>query len=225
MIRVLGINCSPRDKSNSSAILEVAFDNLMTKHAQEVETETINLKDCNIKHCRACDVCGKTRDTGVYVDCVIKDDMKGIIEKMKAADGFLVATPVYFGLATDLFMKFVVRLRIPRHQDFAFANRVVGIIAIAGRRSGGAETTIMSSWLPFIRLGCLIVGNGDKTCQYGAMAWAGSRGHVLSDEWGMEQARDTAERIFDVAKLIKAGKNSTSQNHTMKFSYISGMRR
>ena len=117
-----------------------------------------------------------------------------------------------------------MRTRPLRHQDFALNNKVVGIIAIAGRRSGGAETTIMSSWLPFIRNGCLIVGNGDKTCQYGAMCWAGGRGQVLSDEWGMEQVKDLAERVYDIAKIIKAGTQALHHKNYMKFSYTAGMR-
>ena len=88
--------------------------------------------------------------------------MTGILEKMCAADVIAVATPVYFGMPSDLFRKFIMRTRVLRHQDFPMANKPVGIMAIAGRRSGGAETTILSCWLPFIRHGCLIVGNGGR---------------------------------------------------------------
>ena len=93
---------------------------------------------------------------------------------MVAADGILVATPVYFGLPTDLFSKFIMRTRPLRHQDFKLANRPVGVMATAGRRSGGAETAIIATWLPFVRNGCLVVGNGDGTCQFGAYGWAGA---------------------------------------------------
>lgn len=222
-LKLLGINCSPRDNSNSFAATDDAFIALKTKY-DDVSTEIINLKDYNIEHCLACNVCGKTKETEKFIDCVIKDDVPGIIAKMVEADGFFVATPVYFGLASDLFSKFVMRLRAPRHQNFALANKVVGIAAIAGRRSGGAETTITSSWLPFIRNGCLIVGNGDKTCQFGVMGWAGARGQILKDEWGIEQSRDMAERIYNVAKLIKAGTSSLNYKDPMIFSYSAGTR-
>lgn len=224
-LKILGLNCSPRENSNSYAVTDDAFTALKNKF-DDVETEIITLKDFNIKACRACDVCGKTRDTGEYFACVIKDDdVPGIIEKMTEADGYFVATPVYFGLATDLFSKFIMRLRTPRHQDFALANKVVGIAAIAGRRSGGAETTITSSWLPFIRNGCLIVGNGDKTCQFGAMGWAGPRGQILTDDWGVEQSRDLAERIYNVAKLISVGTDTLCYKDSMNFSYSAGTRK
>ena len=97
----------------------------------------------------------------------------------------------------------------------------VGVMAIAGRRSGGAETTIVSCWLPFIRHGCLIVGNGDATCQFGAMGWAGPCGHILSDEWGLEQGEQTIRRIYEVAVLVRDGRRGPSP---MRFSYTSGNR-
>jgi multimeric flavodoxin WrbA len=147
-----------------------------------------------------------------------------VLDKMVAADGLLVATPVYFGLPTDLFSKFIMRTRPLRHQDFKLANRPVGVMATAGRRSGGAETAIIATWLPFVRNGCLVVGNGDGTCQFGAYGWAGARGHILSDDWGLEQAFQTTERVFTLAGVFKAGAEATGFVSPMKFSYAAGTR-
>jgi len=226
-IKILGIDCSPRKNSNSGALLQASFETAKRKLAEtgELVGDIIHLRDCDIKHCLACSVCGKRKDTGEYIPCVQKDDMTEILAKMCAADGLAVATPVYFGLASDLFSKFIMRTRVLRHQDFRLANKPVGVMAIAGRRSGGAETTIISSWLPFIRNGCLIVGNGDQTCQFGTMGWAGPCGHILSDDWGLEQGEQTIRRIFEVASLIQAGQKTLGQTDTpMRFSYSSGNR-
>lgn len=224
MVKILGLNCSPRSNSNSYSILEDSLNSLIEKKSNNVSFEIINLKDYNISHCLACDVCGKKKNNNEYIPCVINDDMEIISKKLIEADGFAVATPVYFGMPSDLFSKFIMRTRLLRHQDFLLANKVVGVIAIAGRRSGGAETTILSTWLPFIRNGCLIVGNGDKTCQFGTMAWAGGKGHIMSDEWGLEQARDTVERIYEVANIVKEGSSSLNYENYMKFCYKSGTR-
>ena len=224
-IKILGIGCSPRDNSNSNAILEHSFSTL-EKNKNDVECEIINLRDYKIEHCNACGVCGKSKDTGKFIPCILedKDDVQKILNKMVHADGFAIATPVYFGMPSDLFCKFIMRTRLLRHQDFKLSNKTIGVMAIAGRRSGGAETTIMQTWLPFIRNGCLIVGNGNKTSQYGSMAWAGPRGHIKSDEWGLEQADLTAERIYEIAKLIKAGTKSVGSQNNMEFCYKSGGR-
>jgi multimeric flavodoxin WrbA len=225
-VRLLGLNGSPRDNSNSAILLETAFEQLHAAHPGEAETQTIHLRDLRIEPCKACNVCGKRKDTGEYIDCVrvADDDVQTILDAMVAAHGILVATPVYFGLPSDLFSKFVMRTRVLRHQDFALSNRPVGVFATAARRSGGAETAILATWLPFVRNGCLVVGNGDGTCQFGAYGWAGGRGHVRTDEWGMVQACQTADRVFTLAKVIQAGIEATGFVSPMKFSYSQGVR-
>ena len=224
-VRLLGLNCSPRDNSNSSILIAHSFEMLADKYPDEVECDTIHLRDLHIEPCKACNVCGKTKE-GKFIPCVRadEDDVQGVLDAMVAADGMVVASPVYFGLPTDLFSRFIMRTRPLRHQDFKLANRPVGVMATAGRRSGGAETAIIATWLPFIRNGCLVVGNGDGTCQFGAYGWAGARGHILSDEWGMEQGFQTAERVFTIARLIKAGAEATAFVNPMRFSYSAGTR-
>ena len=224
-VRLLGLDCSPRDNSNSGIMLDTGLKALDEKYPGEAEWEIVHLRDLDIEPCKACKVCGKTKD-GRFISCVREDedDVQGVLDKMVAADGILVATPVYFGLPSDLFSKFIMRTRPLRHQDFKLANRPVGVLAVAGRRSGGAETAIIATWLPFVRNGCLVVGNGDGTCQFGAYGWAGPTGHILTDEWGLEQSCQTAERVFTLARLLKAGIEASGFVNPMKFSYSAGTR-
>jgi multimeric flavodoxin WrbA len=224
-VRLLGLDCSPLDGSNSGLLVTQSLERLAATYPGEVEYEVIALRDVHIENCNYCEVCGKTKD-GRMVSCIMakKDGVQDVLEAMLAADGILVSTPVYFGLPSDLFAKFVMRTRVLRHQDFRLANRVVGVMATAARRSGGAETTILATWLPLIRNGCLIVGNGDATCQFGAYGWAGARGHILSDEWGMEQGFQVAQRVFTVAQVVQAGTRALDFTSAMTFSYSSGTR-
>ena len=224
-VRLLGIDFSPRQGSNSGLLLEASFERLASAYQGEVTHEVIHLRDLHLESCRYCDVCGKTKD-GRFQPCIMaaKDDVQSVLDAMVAADGLVVATPVYFGLPSDLFSSFIMRTRVLRHQDFRLANRPVGVMAIAARRSGGAETAIMATWLPFIRNGCLVVGNGDATCQFGAYGWAGGRGHILSDEWGMEQGYQVAERVFTVARLVQAGSRALDFTNPMTFSHTAGTR-
>lgn len=225
-VKLLGLSCSPRTNSNSAALLRASFDRLTESYPDQVTCETVDLSELHLEPCRDCEVCGKRKSDGHFVPCVQADtdDVQSVLDKMVACDGFIVATPVYFGLPSDLFSKFIMRTRVLRHQDFCLANRVVGVMAIAARRSGGAETTIISTWLPLIRNGCLIVGNGDRTSQYGAMGWAGGRGHILTDTWGLEQGFQVAQRVFTVAKLIQAGVQTLGYESPMTFDYHSGTR-
>jgi len=223
--RLLGLDCSPRDGSNSGLMLEESFKRLDAAYPGEVEHDVVHLRDHHLEACKACNICGKRKD-GKFIPCVRvdEDEVQMILDKMVAADGLLIATPVYFGLPSDLFTKFIMRTRVLRHQDFKLANRPVGVMATAARRSGGAETTIIATWLPFVRNGCLVVGNGDATCQFGAYGWAGARGHIMSDDWGLEQGFQTAERVFTLAKVFQAGVEATGFVSPMVFSYGSGVR-
>jgi multimeric flavodoxin WrbA len=224
-VRLVGLDCSPRDGSNSGLLLTRSFERLAATYPGEVEHDVVVLRDLAIEGCHSCDICGKTKD-GRFVPCICakKDDVQGVLDAMVAADGIVIATPVYFGLPSDLFAKFVMRTRVLRHQDFRLANRPLGVMAIAGRRSGGAETAILATWLPFIRNGCLVVGNGDGTSQFGAYGWAGARGAILTDEWGMEQGFQVAERVYTVAKVVRAGIGALDFTSPMTFSYSSGTR-
>jgi multimeric flavodoxin WrbA len=225
IVRLLALDCSPRSDSNSGTLLRHSLDALQQAHDGEVASQVMALRDLRIEPCKACNVCGKTKQ-GDFIPCVRQDedDAQSVLDAMVAADGLLVATPVYFGLPSDLFSRFIMRTRPLRHQDFRLANRAVGVMATAARRSGGNETAILAAWLPFVRNGCLVVGNGDGTCQFGAYGWAGARGDILGDEWGLEQARQTAERVYSIARLIKAGAEATGFSSPLKFSYTAGTR-
>lgn len=224
--RLLGLNCSPRDASNSALLLDEGFSSLHEAYPGEIETDVVHLRDLHIEPCKACNVCGKTKDGQRYIPCAQADDddVQMVLDKMLEADGLCIATPVYFGLPSDLFSRFIMRTRPLRHQDFRLANRPVGVLATAARRSGGAETTILATWLPFVRNGCLVVGNGDGTCQFGAYGWASGRGDVRDDDWGLKQARQTADRVFTIARLIKAGTESLAYENHLRFSYTDGIR-
>ncbi len=116
-VSLLGLNCSPRDRSNSALLLDEGFATLHATYPGEVETQVIDLRDLHIEACRACNVCGKTKDDARYIPCVQadEDDVQAVLEKMLAADGLCIATPVYFGLPSDLFARFIMRTRPLRH--------------------------------------------------------------------------------------------------------------
>ena len=222
-VRILLVNCSPRIGGNCEQLsnyLAKFFNDHIARDEDEIEV--VHLRKLNIGHCLACDECGKRKKTGELFDCIQKDDMHLLAEKMIASDGIIFITPVYFGLPSDLFSKVITRTRFLRHQNFRLSNRVAAVIAIAARRSGGAETAIISSWLPLIRNGMLIVGNGNRTCQFGAMMWAGGKGEVFKDKWGMTQAQDTLERVYEVSKLIKTATKLLNYKNPMTFDYKSG---
>lgn len=77
--------------------------------AEGVETSTVHLLDAKIEFCMNCRACtqapGEQRG-----QCVLEDDMEGILEKIDQADVVVLASPVNFGTVTALMKRFVERL-------------------------------------------------------------------------------------------------------------------
>ena len=90
MSKVILLNASPRKDSNTKIALEQCAHEI---EAEGVETEIITLRGKKIQSCIACDKC---QETG---NCVLPDGLSEIIDKLREADGFIPAAPVYFGTA------------------------------------------------------------------------------------------------------------------------------
>ena len=91
---------SPRRKGNSATLAQRVADGAKDGGAK---VETFFLHAMDIRPCTACDACR----TKLKKDCIIKDDMKRLYPKLKAADGIVIASPIYWftvSAQTKLFM-------------------------------------------------------------------------------------------------------------------------
>ncbi len=84
---VLVLSGSPRRDGNSDRLCDRFM--LGAREAGH-EVEKIFLRDRNINYCLGCGACYDTHE------CVQKDDMSGILQKMVEADVLVFGTPVYF---------------------------------------------------------------------------------------------------------------------------------
>jgi multimeric flavodoxin WrbA len=85
---LLILSASHRGGSNSDLLCDQFMKGA---EATGHRVEKIRLKDKKIKYCAGCGACMKNSG-----QCVHNDDMAEILEKMIAADGIVLATPVYF---------------------------------------------------------------------------------------------------------------------------------
>ncbi len=93
-MKILGIMGSPRLKSNTDLLLEEALRGAQSLGA---EIEKIIVDKLDITPCREYYGCLKDGN------CVIRDDMDDIYPKLVAADGIIVASPIFFyGLSAQL---------------------------------------------------------------------------------------------------------------------------
>ncbi|MBM3298799.1 MAG: flavodoxin family protein [Deltaproteobacteria bacterium] len=86
-MRILLVNGSPLGKKGVTYVLQEAFVRGVTKAGAEVEQVFLNKK--KIRPCRGCFSCWiKTPGR-----CIIRDDQADILEKVRWAEVFVLATP------------------------------------------------------------------------------------------------------------------------------------
>lgn len=107
MKNILIISASPRKNGNSDILCD-RFAQGAVESGHKVEK--IFLASKNVGYCRGCGVCNSTHQ------CVQKDDMTNILEKMVNADVIVLATPVYF-YSMDGQMKTFIDRTVPRYTE------------------------------------------------------------------------------------------------------------
>jgi multimeric flavodoxin WrbA len=107
---------------------------------------TYFLPPMRIERCRQCDEngWGICRTEG---RCVIEDDFASLVEKIRAADAVILATPVYFGDLSESLRAFLDRLRrTALRAEFreGFAGKPLVGVCVAGGGGGGAPSCTVS---------------------------------------------------------------------------------
>lgn len=105
-MKVLGITGSPhKDGTTDMLISEI----LRGAKDSGSEVQKINLVDKKIEYCRGCRECMK--DITIPIGkCVIKDDMNEILKDFRAADHYVMGTPVYMMHVNARMKTFLERL-------------------------------------------------------------------------------------------------------------------
>ena len=115
MVKIVGITGSLRPKSYSAIALEEAIERVQSLGA---ETETLDLREMNLPFC----------DGGSdYPDYPDVDLMR---DKVKAADGLILATPEYHGSLSGV-LKNALDLMSFEH----LSDKVTGVISVLGGQS------------------------------------------------------------------------------------------
>lgn len=187
-MKVLIINGSPRiDGNTTTSINELikVFDK------NEIETETIQIGNQNIRGCIACNSCQKNHK------CVFNDSVNEVAKKFENADGLIIASPVYFASANGTLISFLDRLFYSAHFDKTMK---VGASIAIGRR-GGLSATFDELNKYFTISNMPIVSSNYWNSLHGR-----GKKEVLEDEEGLQTLRVLAENMTFLLKSIKLGK-------------------
>ena len=130
-MKVVGFNGSARKKGNTACSLNAVFAEL---EKAGIETEMIHVGKEKVRGCIACYGCAKNQDEA----CTIKDDpVNEWIQKIKAAEGILFGSPVYFSGAAGTMKSFLDRAFFVSSVNGGLFRHKVGAAVAAVRRSGG----------------------------------------------------------------------------------------
>ena len=114
MINVLIFLGSPRKKGNTEALLERVMRGVREAGAA---AELIRLPDLDIHPCLGCGDCEKTGQ------CVIKDDMRDLYQKIDHADRVVIGSPIYFYGLTAQTKAFVDRCQALWSRKYCLGKR------------------------------------------------------------------------------------------------------
>ncbi len=189
-MKVLLLNGSPRARGNTA----LALQEMAKVFAEEgVEAEIIHVGNQAIRGCVACGGCA---DTG---KCVFDDAVNEVAPRFEAADGLVIASPVYYASANATLMAFVQRLFYSTRFDKTM--KVGASIAIARRGGCSATYDEMNKFFG-------ISGMPIASSQYWNSVHGGAPGQAAQDAEGMQTMRTLARNMAFLMKAIALGKEA-----------------
>ena len=187
-MKVLMLNGSPRVGGNTSIVLR-EMENVFKASGVDVETVQVGNKDI-----RGCIACGKCCETG---RCVFNDIVNELAPKFEAADGLVIASPVYYASANATLIACLDRLFYSTHFDKTMK---VGASVVCARR-GGCSATFDELNKYFT-----ITNMPIASSQYWNSIHGRAQGEAEMDEEGKQTMRTLARNMTFLMKSIALGK-------------------
>ena len=187
-MKVLLINGSPRVGGNTG----IALDEMVKVFTAEgIETDVMQIGNKAIRGCMACGACAKAGK------CVFDDEVNIAAEKLKEADGLVVASPVYYASANGTLISFLDRL----FQSAKFDKTMKVGAAVAVARRGGCSATFDELNKYFT-----ICGMPVASSQYWNSVHGRIKGEASQDIEGLQTMRTLARNMAFLMKSIALGK-------------------
>ncbi len=188
-MKVVAISGSARKDGNTAMLVRIVFEEL---EKEGIETELVQLAGKKVHGCTACYECSKRKNR----KCAVEDDVNDVIAKMDAADGIILASPVYFSDVTAEMKALIDRSgMVGRANDYMF-RRKVGAAVIAVRRGGAIHT--FDSINHFFFLEQMIVPGSI----YWNFAFGRNKGEVANDVEGINTMRELGKNMAWLMKRI-----------------------
>lgn len=196
-MKVVAFNGSPHKEGNTYHAIKMVAEEL---EKEGIEVEIIQVGDKAIRGCTACNGCMKNRDE----KCVIAaDEVNEWIQKMKAADGIIIGSPVHYAAIGGAMKSFLDRAFYVA--NLGFLRHKVGAAVVAVRRSGGVTTfNQLNNYLNYTEM--LIPGTNYWNVIHGF-----APGEAKQDEEGCQIMRVLGQNMAWLLKLVEHGKGAVAE--------------
>jgi multimeric flavodoxin WrbA len=187
-MKVLIINGSPRVGGNTS----LAVDEMVKTFAEEgIETEVVQIGNKDVRGCIACGSCSENGK------CVFDDVVNELAPKFEAADGLVVASPVYYASANATLIACLDRLFYSTGFDKTMK---VGASVVVARRGGCSAT--FDELNKYFTISNMPVASS----QYWNSVHGREKGQASEDLEGLQTMRVLARNMSFLIKSIALGK-------------------
>ncbi len=201
-MKVVAFNGSPNTNGNTKFLINRVLEELESKG---IRTEACDIAKKPVSGCTACGKCAEKLDG----KCVITNDgVNGWLEKMKSADGIILASPVYCADVSGQMKSFIDRTSFVNFVNGNFLKRKTGASIVAVRRAGAVPAFhTMNSWFTINQM--IIVGSS-----YWNMGFGLTPGEVSQDVEGLQTMANLGKNMVWLMKSLEVSKETVPQPET-----------
>ena len=192
-MKVIAVNGSPKADGNTYNSLKLVGVELQK---EGIEFEIIHIGNKVIRGCIACGSCAKTLNER----CIFTDEVNDALQKLKAADGILLGSPVHYAGVAGTMKSFLDRLFYVAGANGNLFRHKVGATVVAVRRSGGVST--FDTLNHYINYAEMIMPGSN----YWNVAHGRAPGEMLQDGEGVQVMRVLGKNMAWLLKALAASK-------------------
>ena len=191
-MKVVAFNGSSRKDGNTAILLNTVLGEL---GKEGIDTELVQLAGSPLQGCIACFKCFENKDKRC---AVTKDKLNEYLEKMIAADGIVLGTPVYYADATATIKALIERCGFVSTANGGLFTHKAGAAVAAVRRAGAIRAFDTLNHL-FQYSQMFIVGS-----TYWNVGIGRNPGDVNGDEEGLRTMENLGKNMAWLLKKIHA---------------------
>lgn len=189
-MKVLAIHGSPLPNGNTTNILLEVQDAF---EKEGIEMEMVPIYDYLLTNCNVCMTCEIRGDGRCYDE---DDGFNGILDRMRAADAILIASPTYMNAAPSNLQNFLERaMLVFKNSGSPLKGKVGGVIAVCQHDGGSMVYNQLVDFL--LRNGMLVCGSTPLSI---VRAWFSP--DYENDETGMKGVRSLVRNMTDALNRL-----------------------